>query len=163
MSVNMPYPVSSLVDILSILEAVGEPIKIKKIIKELHHASAEFSDAKLAHESKFSELEKKELEINKKIQKNLEAKALAEDAKKALEVSTEDFKAKKAEFLALEKESKAIEAKNLKDKNDCEILLSKGLEDLNLKTNELNKAQGECDLLIQEYNDKLAKLKAVME
>lgn len=162
MSVNLPYPTSSLVDVLSILEAVGEPIKIKKIIKELHHASVEFSEAKLAYESKFSDLEKKELEINKKLQKNLEAKALAEEAKKALEVSTEEFKAKKAEFLFIEKESKTIEAKNLKDKNDCELLLSKGLEDLNLKTNALNKSQEKCDLLIQEYNDKLDKLKAVM-
>jgi hypothetical protein len=36
------------------------------------------------------------------------------------------------------------------------------MEDLNLKTAELNKAQDKCNLLIQEYNDKLAKLKAVM-
>lgn len=162
MSVNLPYPTSSLVDVLSILEVASEPAKLKKIIKELQLASVEFGDHKLAHDLKISELEKKEVEIDKKISKNEEAKKLAEEAKKALDLSTEEFKAKKAEFVAIEKASKAFELKNAQDKQNCENLLSKGMEDLNLKTAELNKAQDKCNLLIQEYNDKLAKLKAVM-
>ena len=60
MSVNLPYPTSSLVDVLSILELASEPAKLKKIIKELQLASVEFSDVKDKYDSKFQEIEKKD-------------------------------------------------------------------------------------------------------
>lgn len=163
MSANLPYPTASLVDVLSILELVGDHAKSKKIIKELQLASIEFSDAKHSHEIKSSELDKKESEINKKIEKSLSLIVKSEESKKELQDKMEEFKALDLEYKQKEEALKQFETRNSVEKSEYDNILAKGQKEINVKTLELNKAQAECDKLIQEYSEKLAKLKAVME
>ena len=163
MSANLPYPTASLVDVLSILELASEPAKLKKIIKELQLASVEFSDMKDKYESKFQEIEKKDEALEKKISKHSQCKIDSEEAKKELHDKIEEYKALDEEYRQKEEALKQFEARNVLEKKEYDSILSKGQEAINVKTLELNKAQIECDKLIQEYNEKLAKLKAVME
>lgn len=163
MSVNLPYPTASLVDVLSILELASEPAKLKKIIKELQLASVEFSDMKDKYESKFQEIEKKDEALEKKISKHSHCKTESEEAKKELHDKIEEYKALDEEYKQKEDYLKQFEARNILEKKEYDSILAKGQEEINVKTLELNKAQAECDKLIQEYNEKLAKLKAVME
>lgn len=163
MGVNLPYPTASLVDVLSILELAGEPAKIKKLIKELQLASVEFSDVKEKYEAKAQELEKKDEALEKKILKHSACKVDSEEAKKELNDKIEEYKAIDEEFKQKEEALKQFELRNSQEKKEYDSILAKGQEEISLKSAALVVAQAECDKLIQEYSEKLAKLKAVME
>lgn len=162
MSVNLPYPTSSLIDVLSILEAASEPVKLKKIVKELHDASIKFNEAKSSYDEKFSDIEKKILEISAKEEKLAASELKISALKERQAIETAEFKklsietlAKKAEVEALEK---SFESKRLSQ----ETIFGSKEDSLAQKFAEADNRMVSANALIKEYQEKLAKLKAVM-
>lgn len=162
MSVNLPYPTSSLVDVLSILEAVGEPIKIKKIVKELLEASEKFTEAKNSYHEKGEDLQKKINKLNEKEIK-LEASELKLNNLKAsslIEVAA--LKKLESEILSMKSEIEEMD-KSFQSKKAEQIAIITAKENAaSLRFNEVDNLKVEANALIKEYQEKLAKLKAVM-
>jgi chromosome segregation ATPase len=162
MSVNLPYPTSSLADVLSILETVSEPAKIKKIIKDLHSASVEFSDAKSIHDEKLSTIEARLKQISEKESEllALEIKVQGMDERALIEARelkklSSEIMAQKSDLEALEKIFENLKAEQMVIINSKEVAAV-------AKFAEADNCKAKAEALIKEYEEKLAKLKAVM-
>jgi chromosome segregation ATPase len=162
MSVNLPYPTSSLVDVLSILEVASEPAKLKKIIKELQLASVEFSDAKLAYEAKFQEVEKKSASLDEKEAKILAMELKLKVTKESSIVEASELKKLSSETLAKKAEIEALEKSFESKKNEQFAIIEAKENSLALKFAEAENSKVGASALVKEYQEKLAKLKAVM-
>jgi chromosome segregation ATPase len=163
MSANIPYPVSSLVDVLSIMELAHDPAKVKKAVKELQAASIHFQEKKEALDISLEKIDKKQSAIDLSSVKLEVSKKQTEEAINKLCIESAKFEARESAIKAIEKDLEEKSKKLDADKKASERSFQEAMRNTSEKNDSLIAAQAECDKLIAEYKEKLSKLKAVIE
>jgi len=163
MSVSLPVVSSALNDVLAILELASEPVKIKKLIKELNEASSEYLENKASFDLQIEKLKKTTSDLNAKASDLELIKSKCDEAKKLTDGYVKEYEAKKKELSILEEvlnaRSEKIDfEKSLNDQN-----YFKAISLLKIKEEDLEKSKKGLDKLGIEFKEKVEKLKAVTD